>query len=342
MSSRPSPANSLKRRRRGLSPRHTATRISSISALESALQQDISSLRELASNSAFYYKLHSVKVKPDGTEREIFSVQQPLKSVLQRINTHILKNCYYPPYLTGSLPNRREGTPESELKSAEANYVINARRHSGRGTVIRIDATNFFPNIDKSLVYAIWKDLLKFPEPVADILTELTTHKGGLAQGAPTSSFLANLALWKIEPVIVQQLAKDGVRYSRYVDDIVVSTAERLNSAQKNRLVRASQKVFLANGLRIKTRKTEVMDRNQQQRVHNLNVNSGRPTSGKEHKSLLRSMLHHLKRDFRDPSIPQEEIAKRIRSLEGKLRAFKKVNPTAGEKFLLELESVRG
>ncbi|WP_370230679.1 reverse transcriptase family protein [Marinobacter nauticus] len=310
-------------------------------ALEAALQVELGSLRAIASDTESYHNLHSRKVKPDGTVREIFSLTQPLKSILQRINSHILRKCYYPPYLTGSLSKSREGTPESEIKSAEANYLINARRHSGQGTVIRIDATNFFPSVHETLVYAVWRDLFNFSADVAGILTKLTTYKGGLVQGSPTSSFLANLALWRVEPVIVQQLEKDGIRYSRYVDDIVVSTTNRLSSAQKNKVVRATQKVFLANGLKVKTRKTEVMDRNQQQRVHNVIVNSGRPTAGKERKRLLRSMLHHLDKDLHDPRQSRESIEKRIRSLEGKIREFRKLNATAGKKFLQELNRIR-
>ncbi|MDK8465007.1 reverse transcriptase family protein [Marinobacter sp. SS13-12] len=341
MSSSKSPANSLRLRPRGLSPRYRAKRISSGEALEAALQTDIECLRKIASDTGPYHKLHSREGKPDGTVREIFSLKQPLKPILQRVNSHILRNCYYPPYLTGSLSKSREGTPESELRSAEANYLINARRHSGQGTVIRIDATNFFPSIREELVYAVWRDLFLFSEDVSDVLTKLTTYQGGLVQGSPTSSFLANLALWRVEPVIVQQLEKDGIRYSRYVDDIVVSTTCRLSSAQKNKIVRASQKVFLANGLKIKTRKTEVMDRNRQQRVHNVIVNSGRPTAGKERKHLLRSMLHHLRNDLHDPSQTRESIEKRIRSLEGKIREFKKLNRTAGTKYLQELDHIR-
>jgi len=53
-------------------------------------------------------------------------------------------------------------------------------------------------------------------------------------------------------------------------------------------------------------------------------------------------MLDHLEKEIRHAGTSSETIVvKRIRSLEGKLREFKKLNPTAGAKLLEKLNQIR-
>lgn len=321
---------------RGLKPKYLARRISSIQALAKALDSTPEELERLASSSQKLYRLKDRIQKPDGSERFVYNVSYPLKQLMKKINQKILKNCFYPSYLTGSLPSKRFGLDE-DWQSDEASYLQNARRHAGRGTVIRIDATNFFPSVSSGLVYSIWRELLGFNEEVSELLTRLTTLDGNLAQGAPTSSYLANLALWRSERYIVQQLEQDDILYTRYVDDIVISSQTKLSTTEKDRHIRAAQKVLLSCGLKIKTRKTEIMDSNVRQTVHNTVVNSGRPTAGKARKSLMRAMVHRFKQACTDPGQDKDSLYKQYESLNGKLREFTKLNPRNGQKLQEEL-----
>ncbi|MEO9524481.1 reverse transcriptase family protein [Marinobacter alexandrii] len=291
----------------------------------------------MAQDVETHYRLVDRIEKSDGSERFIYNVSYRLKKLMKQINKKILKQCYFPAYLTGSLPSHRLGIEVDEASIAEASYLQNARRHAGRGTVIRIDATNFFPSISSDLVYSVWRELLGFGKEVASLLTRLTTYQGGLAQGAPTSSYLANLALWRNERYIVQQLERDSVLYTRYVDDIVISSKAKLSSLEKNKHIRAAQKVLLSSGLRIKTRKTEVMDLNRRQTVHNTVVNSGRPTAGKARKKLLRSKVHRFNQACSYLCYDRDSLKKEYQSLDGKLREFAKLNSKAGLKLLDEL-----
>lgn len=308
---------------KGISPKYPSLRVSTVEALCSALNQTPEALYTLANQSETYYVLKERKLKPDGTSREIFNVREPLKSVQKAINRRFLKRCIYPVYLTGSLP--------------KCDYILNAQRHAGQATVIAIDACNFFPNISDSLVFAVWKKLLGFDDEVSRLLTSLCTYQGFLAQGAPASSYLANLAFWDIEPLIYRELLESGFRYTRYVDDIIVSHSQRLDKTQKIKAIQTAQKVFLSKGLACKTRKTKVMDRNRRQVVNNLIVNSKRATGGKKRKGELRAAVHQFIKACSAKTEAIEELRIRYRSIRGRVIHYRRLNNTAGQKLLEQL-----
>ncbi len=327
MNSALSPRNSSRHRPRRTTPSYPAKRISTVHALSMALEYPEKQLVEIARSSDQYFRLHDRIEKPDGTTRELFDLNPPLKVIQQRINAHFLKRCRYPEYLTGSLPR--------------SSYIKNAVRHAGQGTVLTIDATNFFPSISDELVFRIWNQLFKFGEAPSQVLTQLCTRSGFLAQGAPVSSYLANLAFWDIEPHIFRELESRGFQYTRYVDDIIVSRRRKLSSQEKSWAIRTAQKVFLSKGLQIKTRKTKVMDRNKQQIANNLIVNSGRPSGGKDKKGRLRAELNQLRQDIQNQTSSIETLQKSYTSLRGKLLHYRSTNPEPAKKLIAELDSLK-
>jgi hypothetical protein len=319
-------SGSSKPKQRKTTPSYPAKRISTLDALSLALGHPKERLIELAETSDQFFRLHDTVVKADGTVRELYDLNPPLKALQQTINNHFLKRCSYPTYLTGSLPG--------------SDYRKNAARHAGQATVITIDASNFFPSISEAHVFNIWHKLFKFGLEPSRILTGLCTRSGFLAQGSPVSSYLANLAFWDIEPYIFRELESRGLRYTRYVDDIIVSSGRKLSPAAKSKVIRTAQKVFLSKGLRVKKRKTKVMDRNKRQVANNLVVNSGKPTAGRKKKDQLRAELNQFKQLIRQKDIAPEEHKRRYNSLRGKLLHLRSTNAGPAEKLLRELEDI--
>jgi hypothetical protein len=95
--------------------------------------------------------------------------------------------------------------------------------HANPRVMVNDDIEDFFPTTCAAIVYDTWRYFFHFPKDVARTLTRLTTRRGGLPQGARTSSYLANLAFWAVEPELVRKLRSMGFTYSRYVDDITIS-----------------------------------------------------------------------------------------------------------------------
>lgn len=97
--------------------------------------------------------------------------------------------------------------------------------HCGAKSILKVDVKDFFDNISKDIVYDIFNGFLKFNSEVSEALTDICTYdRSHLVQGALTSSYLATLALFNIEGRIVQRLALKKLKYTRFVDDITISS----------------------------------------------------------------------------------------------------------------------
>lgn len=308
-----------------LKPQFSGSRVSSLEALAGLLGVNLGDLEKLAETSDSFYRLHEKAEKPDGSVRYIYSVREPLKSVLKKVNRCFSQRCKYPDYLTGSLPGW--------------SYSKNAALHAGKGTVICIDATNFFPSIKQDHVKRIWLDFYQFDESAADLLAKLCCYQGALAQGSPTSPYLANLAFWDIEPLIVKEFKSRGYDYSRYVDDICVSSIRKLGSEEKTWAILAAKKVFLSRNLKVKNRKTKVMDRNKRQEVNKRTVNAGRVCASQELKYELRAKVKRFRDAIASGTKPEIPFEKQYQSIRGKLFHLRQFNRTAADKMLKQLEA---
>lgn len=122
-------------------------------------------------------------IKKSGGVREIRAPKPILKTIQRRINTRIFSHCTFPLYLQGSIKDNLN----------PRDFFSNAKIHSSSKTVIAADIENFYPSVSAGSVKQVFKYLFKFPDDVADFLVSLTTLDGALPQGAPTSSYLANL-----------------------------------------------------------------------------------------------------------------------------------------------------
>src|SRR5258708_36650911 len=131
-------------------------------------------------------------------------IRRPPRSTLFPYTTlfrslHIFSKVVFPDYLQGSLAGR--------------DYVTNASLHAKKKILICEDVKRFFPSVGAIYIEQVWRDCLGFAPDVARLLTKLTTKGGYLPQGAITSSFLANLVLWRHEPLLhakLKQRAGDG------------------------------------------------------------------------------------------------------------------------------------
>lgn len=117
------------------------------------------------------------------------------------------------------------------------DYKTNATLHAGSSIVINEDITLFFPSTSDTIVHNIWQHFFGFGNEVAECLTKLTTRQGELPQGAITSSFLANMVFWKDEPILQASFRARGIIYSRYVDDIAVSSVNFLDKPTKTNVI---------------------------------------------------------------------------------------------------------
>lgn len=102
------------------------------------------------------------------------------------------------------------------------NGIMNARYHQGNKFIFQTDLRSFFPSIPHQKVYQMFIDL-SFSPDVATILTKLTTYKGHIPQGAPTSAMIANLVFTTTGDKLATYCSEHKLKFSTYVDDITIS-----------------------------------------------------------------------------------------------------------------------
>lgn len=311
-----------------LQARYPFARIQSLEALEHPLGQRVETLHHLAETASARYFVARRLLKEDGTERVLFDVRPPLKGVLKRINIHFLSRVQYPPYLTGGVPKK--------------DYKSSADLHAGGAVLVKEDITKFYPSVKKDVVFGIWAEFFGFAPEVAALLTELTIRDGHLEQGAPTSGYLANLALWDVEPRAVAKLHALGfTRYSRHVDDIAFSSKTRVEKSALSEAVSVVYGMLAHKGLRPNRRKHRVLDSSQPMTVLKLVANQKASLPAKERRRVRAVVHQFVTRAEVSPSSP--EVQAELPKVRGQAYKVKRFHPTRGEKLVEQIaQAVKG
>lgn len=165
----------------------------------------------------------------------------------------------------------------------------NARFHIGQAMLAKADISNFFGSITADKVLAQFQDL-GYNAVDALLLTRLCTLKGFLPQGAPSSGYLSNLALREFDRSVMMFARTNGLRYTRYADDIFVS-GDRFEHQRLFDLLAAELKTL---GLRLNRRKCCLIENSARQVVTGLVVNS-HVSPGREFLRQIRMEIHYLK-----------------------------------------------
>jgi len=158
------------------------------------------------------------QINNDGTQRmrKITRPAYRLKVLQQKIQT-CLKEFELPGSMYGGVPGR--------------NNFDNAMPHKNNNFLLTIDLRNFFGNITHSLVH---RTLVNngFTPKEASILTRITTFKGSLPQGAPTSTTLANMCFAPVALLLEKFCQQKNITFTAFVDDLTFSS----KSCFKNRV----------------------------------------------------------------------------------------------------------
>ena len=216
--------------------------------------------------------------KKDGTVRTCYDAKPPLKAMQARIQCLILKRVTYPSYLMGGLVGR--------------DCVHNALEHAGARVRINEDISRFYPSTSSSIVFDIWKYFFHFPLEVSRTLERLTTRRGELPQGAKTSSYLANLAFWACEPDLVAKLRSMGFDYTRYIDDMTISSKTDKTAVELGQALSLLASMIKRYGLKFKRSKHSLVYAGQRMEVTGLVVGSDGAGLGAARKSSIRALVH--------------------------------------------------
>lgn len=259
-----------------IKPRYQASPIRSVAALARSLRWDVANLLVMAERANGMWR--QVKPKP-GSTRQTFDAIGPLKEVHKRLKLNVFSKVEFPEYLQGSLKGR--------------DYVTNASLHKDKQLMICEDVKGFFPSVKAAYVEDVWCGFFGFAPEVAKLLTQLTTKDGCLPQGSIASSFLANLVMWRREPLLHAKFAHRGITYSRYVDGMVMSAATHLDKETQTWVISQVYGLLAQYGLKASRKKHEVFSASQPMIATKLIVNR-KPSLSRQKRSQVRAQVRQL------------------------------------------------
>lgn len=234
-------------------PFYTQSPIHSHKALARALGEPVERLIALAKRSSRLYR-YVPQFKKDGiTPRHTYDAYEPLKTIQRKIVDRLLSKVAYPAYLHGGI---------KDAKMPRSIYS-NARTHTGAKAVVLQDIADFFPSITTEHIHRIFVGLFRFSPDVATLLANLVTREGQVPQGASTSSYLANLVFWDIEPALVKRFKAQGMVYSRFADDITVSSKTHISPTSTTQIIASVTWMLGQKGCLQKRSKLHVRKRGQ-------------------------------------------------------------------------------
>lgn len=212
--------------------------------------------------------------------------------------------------------------------------VRNASRHCGQRWIQRLDIKDFYPSTEWSKVNDALQRWGANPE-VARTISDLTTDRGKLPMGAPSSPLLSNLVLSRLDPVLASECRDLRVAYTRYADDLTFSSMERFDMTAP--VSSALEEI----GYELNEAKSRLRQRGQRIVVTGLTVaEPDFPRLPKQVKRRLRQELHYIERfgleehcsrrylwPFIDEDDEERQVEHSRRHLEGKLRYALGVEP---------------
>ncbi|HVF61766.1 MAG TPA: reverse transcriptase family protein [Thermoanaerobaculia bacterium] len=287
----------------------TAPTIVSLRGLAQKLGVSKEELRTMASEAGRHYREFTLK-RGDKT-RVIRPADPALKRLQKRIYRRLLRPLPMPTWLHGGIQHR--------------SPLTNASVHLGKRYVVRLDIVEFFDRITPSQIFEVWR-LLGYSPGLARLLTQLTTLRRSLPQGAPTSMALANLVLLEADQQILRIIAESGTQYSRFVDDIALS------GDYPQFFIPQIAGILQRAGFSIRRRKTRIQGRGKRQEVTGCVVNNeGRLTKSRCRRDNVKAAIHQANLD-------ETSLILTGQVLNGRIQDIRSTNVKAAERLQMLLD----
>ena len=234
--------------------------------------------------------------KRAGGERQI-DAPHPLILKLQRKLLALLQEIYDPP-------------PSVFGHVKDRSIVGNASIHVGRRYVANVDIADFYHSIHfKRIVGMLTSSRYGVERSVAMAIAQLCCHNGRLPVGAATSGIISNIVCGPLDSKLLRLAKRNGLRYSRYVDDITLSATnpESIRSAtgvemfgrfivrDPSTLSDTFIELFASEGFQLNSKKMWFTSRQARQQVTSL-VTNRKLNVTSEYVRDLRGAIHAIER----------------------------------------------
>ncbi|MCG9065636.1 retron St85 family RNA-directed DNA polymerase [Laribacter hongkongensis] len=173
------------------------------------------------------------------------------------------------------------------------SILENAKPHAGQSYAINVDIKDFFNSISSDKVFNLFSTI-GYEREIAWILTNLVTFKGHLPQGSPCSPKIANLICHRLDARIYGFCKTKNMQYSRYADDITISTSHRKNISQTLRFI---NNVIEYENFSLRNEKTNVFGRGNAKIITGLVVSNEIRVGREKYREIRAKMYKAIKED---------------------------------------------
>lgn len=179
----------------------------------------------------------------------------------------------------------------------------NAMIHQNSKFILKTDLSNFFNSITpKILLEQIRKTNISISSENEELVSNLffwkETRKDGLklSIGAPSSPLLSNFIMYNFDKKIVEVCKKYDCAYSRYADDITISSSKNFYELNFPLIISKILIEEFGENIKLNSNKTKYISKAYHRNVTGITItNDGSISIGSNQKRLLSSKIHHFK-----------------------------------------------
>jgi RNA-directed DNA polymerase len=321
--------------------------IYSLPHLAISMGMDISMMVRIAeSERREYYKRFKLQ-KRSGGFRTIQSPDNPLRYIQRWILANILNKIPSHEACLGFDP--------------KTSILRNAAVHIDQKAILKIDLLRFFDSINERRIYGIFKSLgfhpnlsvslaklctivhgnsfySEFREHELELRDRIASESTGiLPQGGPTSPKLANLIARRLDSRLQDLCDKNGLKYSRYADDLTLSGDKGI----LEKIKKTVYKIIRDEGFFPNLSKTRLLLRGQKFMVTGLDVSHEKPRVCRKKKKEIEHHLYHcqkgVQRHIQKANITQRNFKD---WLLGSICFVYGIEPNVGEHYLSEFGKI--
>lgn len=184
-------------------------------------------------------KTGQFKTYLDGTikKRVIRPSKKRLKGIQSKIKDRILSKIELPDNVHGGVKKK--------------SNITNAKQHQGNKYLFATDLKDFYPSIKSKIIHETFVKL-GYNKQFAFYMTKLTTWKGELPQGTPTSTHISNIIFLATDNKLIEICNENNITYTRYIDDLTFSSQKDIQE-----FIPFFLNIIKESGVKISYRKTE-------------------------------------------------------------------------------------
>ena len=247
-------------------------------AIDGKINMLIHNVYEMANNQKKYYHFKTIK-KRNGKDRLLSIPNDELMHVLKYINHNVLS--WYKP-----LPCVYAYVNDKGIKQ-------NAKCHLNSKYILKLDIKDFFGSIKfgKIVNNILPKDC--YEEELRILLANLCMVNGSIPQGSPTSPTLSNIIMHKFDEIMMEYCSKNNLVYTRYADDMVISSKEVFDFKSVISKVKFLLKKYYQ--MELNDEKTIILHDGMKQEICGVIVNEKLNVS-KKYRDDVRGEVYYLKK----------------------------------------------